>query len=329
MLQAAATLPNVHMRTLAQRAGGAGAAARRSPGGKAMRVALGLALLAMTGGCTSVRLAQRDGCWLRETRKWTGAVTEELGPCGRPAPEWVEDRFTRLVQECVAEGDHRWQNRAIAAWNRGDPLPERLPEETVLDRCSNEAARTVLAENELFKARIEDARERSAELVADRERLQAHNERLGDTLADTAKEVAMKPAGSAVATATAHGEGVSESRNDTSTDSRLASETQNGSSLSNAPPAPRPKGPTIRPGKATAKKPSPADRPRETPVAKKPSPPRAPAPDRKETSPAEKLPVTPAAASSAPEKSPEEASPAMSVPPGPASEGCECRCPKN
>ena len=74
-------------------------------------------------GCTSVRMLQREGCWVKQTEKWPGRVSEELGFCSKPAPVWAQDRVARLVQECMAQADFRWQNRALAAWTRGEPIP--------------------------------------------------------------------------------------------------------------------------------------------------------------------------------------------------------------
>ncbi|HET9452050.1 MAG TPA: hypothetical protein VFO83_14265, partial [Aggregicoccus sp.] len=100
-----------------------------------MRIAGVLGLLALGGGCSSTKVLQRDGCWVRETKRFPGQLKEEVGPCARPAPAWSEDRLTRLVQECVAQDDHRWQARALAAWGRGEPAPERAPDQQVLESC--------------------------------------------------------------------------------------------------------------------------------------------------------------------------------------------------
>src|SRR5438552_17487994 len=81
--------------------------------------ALSCALLA----CTSVKMVQREGCWVKQTERTLGGTTEELGFCSKQRPEWAEDRLARLVQECMAQADYRWENRALAAWTRNEPIP--------------------------------------------------------------------------------------------------------------------------------------------------------------------------------------------------------------
>src|SRR5690349_12201025 len=108
-----------------------------------MRAWGAIAVAAVVGGCTSVRVVQRDGCWVRRTSGPFGQVREEVGPCARPPPAWAEDRVTRLVQECVVRADYQWQARALAAWNRGEPLPAQEPEETVLRACMGESSRVM------------------------------------------------------------------------------------------------------------------------------------------------------------------------------------------
>ena len=89
------------------------------------------------GGCTSVKMVQRDGCWVRQTKRTFGGTKEDLGPCARAQPRWVDDRLTRLVQECIAQSDYRWQVRAIEAWNRREPMPKaEAPSETVPETAS-------------------------------------------------------------------------------------------------------------------------------------------------------------------------------------------------
>lgn len=191
--------------------------------------------------CTAVHYVKRDDCWIRETKPWHGVVQEDLGPCTRPAPEWSEDRFTRLMQECVAQSDYRWQHLALDAWKRGEPIPERHGEAEA-EACAEQASLAVLSENETMKVRNEVMQERVDEVVGDRERLQDHNEHLANVLG----EAAQKPAGSAVATATAHGEGTTRNNNDSSTQSSTNSstdsstETVHRSGHAPAPPASTP-----------------------------------------------------------------------------------------
>ncbi len=176
-----------------------------------------LALLgALLGGCTSVHVAMRSDCWVRTVDRWPGQVTEEVGPCARPPPAWTNDRLTRLVQECVAQRDYRWENRAIARWQRGEPLPAR-DQKATLDACLSEATRTAVGENELLQAQVKD-------LTAERDRLRSHDDAITTALGEAAK----KPAGSAVATASAEGKGDGASHQDSKSEesrsSRQASE---------------------------------------------------------------------------------------------------------
>ncbi|HWT86590.1 MAG TPA: hypothetical protein VN177_12500, partial [Myxococcales bacterium] len=73
--------------------------------------------------CTSVKMVQREGCWVKQTERTLGGSTEELGFCAKARPQWAEDRLARLVQECMAQADYRWENRALAAWTRNEPIP--------------------------------------------------------------------------------------------------------------------------------------------------------------------------------------------------------------
>src|SRR5438094_250785 len=83
----------------------------------AKMVALSCALLA----CTSVKMVQREGCWVKQTERTLGGTTEELGFCSKQRPEWAQDRLARLVQECMAQADYRWENRAPAARTPAPP----------------------------------------------------------------------------------------------------------------------------------------------------------------------------------------------------------------
>lgn len=180
-----------------------------------MRAMVGVAALALTAfGCTSVKMVQRDGCWVRQTTKWPNQVREELGVCARPEPQWAEDRLSRLVQECMAQADYRWQNRALAAWSRGEPLPPQESEQELLRLCMNEAATSSIAENETLKTRV-------TELSADREALRAsveddrsHLRESHDRIAEALGEAAKKPAPAAVATATSNGTATTSNKSD-------------------------------------------------------------------------------------------------------------------
>jgi hypothetical protein len=157
-------------------------------------------------GCTSTRMVKRDDCWVKQETRWPGQVKENLGICSRAEPKWAEDRLTRVVQECVAQADYRWQNRAIASWNRGDRPPEGETEEQALDRCIKEAPHMVVVENEALKDRLADVK-------SDREHIRTSNARLADALGEAAK----KP-GTVTATASARGDGTSSTKNDSTTE---------------------------------------------------------------------------------------------------------------
>jgi hypothetical protein len=202
-----------------------------------MRRVAAVVLVAL-GGCTSVKMVQRDNCWVKRTEKAFGQVREEVGPCTHPNPPWVEDRLTRLVQECVAREDYRWQARALAAWNRGEPLPPQA-EGGMLQACMNEASRAMIAENESLKQRLAEVsgdrdalKSRheaevaglTARFEADRERLQTASDKLSDhllttsdKLADYLGEAASKAQAPATATATATSEGTQHTENASTT----------------------------------------------------------------------------------------------------------------
>ncbi len=159
----------------------------------------------LSAGCTTVRLAQRDGCWVKQTEGFSKNVQEEIGPCARPEPKWSQDRVTRLVQECVAAADYRWQSEALAAWNKGQPIPKQTSEQTVMEQCMGHDSTTLVRENEALRARVAelDVERRKLEAVAqgEREHLRATEGRMADALGEAAK----KPAPSAFATANSTG----------------------------------------------------------------------------------------------------------------------------
>jgi hypothetical protein len=160
----------------------------------------------LTGGCTSVRLMQRDDCWVRQKSRWPGMVKEEIGPCRRSQPVWAEDRLSRVVQECMTQADYRWQNRALEAWERGERLPERESDEEVLDRCMGESTRLVVLENEALKEQLADTRD-------EREKIRQSQTMLAEALGEAAK----KP-GTVTATASARGDGSSTTQHDAKTE---------------------------------------------------------------------------------------------------------------
>lgn len=154
--------------------------------------------------CTSVHMVQRDGCWLKKTETTLGGEREELGFCAKPQPEPAQDRMSRLVQECMAQADYRWQNRAIAAWNKGQPIPPEDNDAAIAKACMNEAtaALQMEAENGALKDRI-------AELSKDRDTLKETSDKdreflqqSSDKMITALGEAAKKPAPTATATAT-------------------------------------------------------------------------------------------------------------------------------
>ncbi len=164
-------------------------------------------------GCTSVRMLQREGCWVKQTEKWPGRVSEELGFCSKPAPVWAQDRVARLVQECMAQADFRWQNRALAAWTRGEPIPPQDSDDKIAQTCMNEASAALgqEAENSALKSRLAELSQDREALrnvsEGDREYLKQSSEKMVSALGEAAK----KPAPAAVATATSTGTAKTES----------------------------------------------------------------------------------------------------------------------
>lgn len=186
-------------------------------------VGVGVALLALGAGCTSVKMVQRDGCWVRRTEKPFGRVFEEVGPCDRAEPRWAQDRLTRLVQECLAQADRRWHARALEVWSRGLPYPTPQPREDEFLRACMGEMRTGMeteADAARLKDRIGDLAGRVAELSGERDtlrsdaardhaKLQDREDRLADWLgkshdrmSDWLGEAAQKPPGNATASAT-------------------------------------------------------------------------------------------------------------------------------
>jgi hypothetical protein len=208
-----------------------------------MRVVAAVLLVGVLGGCTSVKMVQRDGCWVRRTEKRVlGTAVEEVGPCARPATAFVEnDPLTRMVQECISRADYRWQMRALAAWDRREAWPEQLTESSVLQQCMNDAAQGILGEaatlkeknaaleqrlahlseehqalarrsdeerKELVQRTDEERKERARRADEERKELVALQWKLGEHLGEAAKKVQpVAPATPSIATATATSEG--------------------------------------------------------------------------------------------------------------------------
>lgn len=163
-----------------------------------------LGMVACGLACTSVKMVQREGCWMKQTETTFGGSHEELGFCSRQQPDWAQDRLARLVQECMAQADYRWENRAIAAWNRKEPIPPQENDAEITKVCMAQATKAlgIEAENEQLKARI-------AELDKDREALRVATdkdrqflEQSSDKMVSALGEAAKRPAPTATATAT-------------------------------------------------------------------------------------------------------------------------------
>jgi hypothetical protein len=178
-----------------------------------MQRAWTVAAIVAVCGCTSVRMVERDGCWLKQTEKWPSRVSEELAFCKKAAPAPAQDSLARLVQECVAQADYRWENRAIDAWNRDQPIPPRDSDEKIAATCMSEAAAALGPESErmALKARL-------AEIDKDREALRnvtendrAFFQKSNDKMSEALGEAAKKPAPAATATATSTGTAKTES----------------------------------------------------------------------------------------------------------------------
>jgi hypothetical protein len=174
-------------------------------------VLLGAALAA----CTSVRMVQRDGCWLKETSSM-GSTHEELGFCQRPTAEPAQDRLAQLEQESMAQADYRWQNRAISAWTHNQPIPAQESDAETTKICMQQAttAMGMQAENDALKSRL-------AELGQDRDSLRAvadqdrqFMQQSSDKMVTALGEAAKKPAPNATATATSTG--TAQTKSDTS-----------------------------------------------------------------------------------------------------------------
>jgi len=177
--------------------------------GIAKTAALCGALLA----CTSVKMVQREGCWVKQTDRTLGGSTEELGFCTKPQPEWAQDRLARLVQECMAQADFRWENRALAAWSRNEPIPPPDADEQIAKTCMSQAASALglEAQNDGLKSRLADVSHDREALQSAIEKSREFLEEISDKMITALGEAAKKPAPSATATATSTGTAKTES----------------------------------------------------------------------------------------------------------------------
>src|SRR5205814_1419645 len=146
-----------------------------------------VALVALAASCTSVRMVQREGCWMKHTESTFGGSHEELGFCARPQPDWAQDRLARLVQECMAQADFRWQNRAIAAWSRGEPIPPQEADAELTKACMGQATQAMGME-----AENNELKERLADVSRDRDQLRMAAGRENDFLHDSSDKIDRK-----------------------------------------------------------------------------------------------------------------------------------------
>ena len=158
-------------------------------------------------------MVQRDGCWLKKTETTLGGSREELGFCQKPEAAPADDRMSRLVQECMAQADYRWQNRALAAWGRGDLIPAQDTDDATARSCMSQASAALglEAENGMLRSRLaelsQDRESLKMTAAEDREFLHQSSDKLVTALGEAAK----KPAPNATATATSTGTAKSDS----------------------------------------------------------------------------------------------------------------------
>jgi hypothetical protein len=163
-----------------------------------------------------------------------------------------QDQLTRLVQECVAQADWRWQARALDAWTRSRPIPAQPAQEETLRTCMQEARVGLVAENADLKRRLgEVASDRETMRASvDQERSRADQERtrfmetidknLGrlqdshDRIAGYLGEAAQKPAGNATATASSTSASDGKATNDSGTTLTAGTTADSGSSAPSA-----------------------------------------------------------------------------------------------
>jgi hypothetical protein len=158
-------------------------------------------------------MVQREGCWVKQTEKWPSRVSEEIGFCTRPAPVWAQDRLARLVQECVAQADYRWENRALAAWRSGAPIPPQDSDDKIAKTCLNEASAALALEQEnaALKSRVADIDKDRDRLLATAEDDRTFMKETNSQMVSALGEAAKRPPPSAVATATSTGTAKTES----------------------------------------------------------------------------------------------------------------------
>ena len=113
----------------------------------------------------------------------------------------------------MAQADFRWQNRALAAWTRNEPIPPQDSDDKIAPTCMNEASAALgkEAENSALKSRLGELSQDRDSLLnvseSDRDFLKQSSDKMVSALGEAAK----KPAPAAVATATSTGTAKTES----------------------------------------------------------------------------------------------------------------------
>jgi hypothetical protein len=179
-----------------------------------MKFAVALLAIPVLAACTTVRVHQVGDCWVQTKSRVLGSTSEQVGPCLRHQPDWSDDRYTRLAQECIAQADYQWMTRALALWQRGEPLPPREPQDAVNRQCFESAVAITARENDELRSRLDalqlDAAEAKKTQKSLEERLERGFEQLRDAntkLADHLGEAAKKASTPATATASATADG--------------------------------------------------------------------------------------------------------------------------
>ena len=194
-----------------------------------MKFVVALLALPVLAACTTVRVRQVGDCWVQTKSRVLGSTSEQVGPCLRHQPEWSDDRYTRLVQECIAQADYQWMTRAIALWQRGEPLPPREPQDAVNRQCFESAVAITARENDELRGRLdalqldvaegeETQKALGKQLERGFEQLRDANTKLADHLGEAAKK-ASTPA-TATANASADGRATTHSRSEQDAGSR-------------------------------------------------------------------------------------------------------------
>jgi hypothetical protein len=169
-----------------------------------------IAALVASSGCVkahlqTIHVAKVEGCWVRHTEAAPNDFAEEIGPCARREPQWSNDRVARLVQECMAEADYRWESQALSAWGKGLPLPPQENEASVMGACMHDASTTLVMENESLRARLSELSSERDQLRASAQEDVKHHRLAERELARSLGEAAKRPSPNAYAQATSSG----------------------------------------------------------------------------------------------------------------------------